>query len=174
MRIVITEIKATEQAAIGRERQFLRKQPIAGIGHKKQGIYLLLVALGIDKPVVGCAFIHRHIGTAAHLIEPLEIGLQPRTGIRELELVISLTVGLEVRASHRPLHAVGTYGSVTDHGHTGSPLTRLKIIAQLQGTGKVVTQCDFGTEGQIIIRMGQLTIMQITCSDTSRITDILP
>lgn len=82
-----------------------------------QGVNLFLVALGIDKPVVGRAFVHCHVGVRTFLVEALQIDLQTGVVVRQPEGVIRLPVGLEVWTAYGPFHAVGADGGIADHGH---------------------------------------------------------
>ena len=117
VRVVLAEVEAAEQSPVGRDGELFRHQPVACIGHGVQGVNLFLVALGIDEPVVGRAFVHRHVGVRTFLVEALRIGLQAGVVVRQPEGVIRLPVGLEVWTTYGPFHAVGADGGIADHGH---------------------------------------------------------
>ena len=117
VRVVLAEVEAAEQSPVGRDGELFRHQPVACIGHGVQGVNLFLVALGVDEPVVGCAFVHRHVGVRTFLVESLQIDLQTGVVVRQPEGVIRLPVGLEVGTAYGPFHAVGADGGIADHGH---------------------------------------------------------
>ena len=117
MCVVLAEVEAAEQSPVGRDGEFFRHQPVACVGHGVQGINLFLVVLGVDEPVVGCAFVHRHVGVRTFLVEALQIDLQTGVVVRQPEGVIRLPVGLEVGTAYGPFHAIGADGSIADHGH---------------------------------------------------------
>ena len=115
--VVVAEVEAAEQSPVGRDGELFRHQPVACVGHGVQGINLFLVALGVDEPVVGRAFVHRHVGVRTFLVEALQIDLQTGVVVRQPEGVIRLPVGLEVGTDYGPFHAVGADGGIADHGH---------------------------------------------------------
>ena len=117
VRVVLAEVEAAEQSPVGRDGELFRYQPVACVGHGVQCVDLLLVALGVDEPVVGRAFIHRHVGMRTLLVKTFQAGLQAVVGVCQPQEVIHLPVGLEVGTAHGPLHAVVADRSVADHGH---------------------------------------------------------
>ena len=118
VRVVLAEVEAAEQSPVGCDGELFRQQPVACVGHGVQCVNLLLVALGVDESVVGRAFIHRHVGTKALLVETFQTGLQTVVGVRQPQEVIHLPVGLEVGTPHGPLHAVVADGGIADYGHS--------------------------------------------------------
>ena len=61
MRIVVAKIEASIYSAIGSNLKFFGQEPIAGVCHNIQCVYLLLVYLGIDELVVVGSLIVSHV-----------------------------------------------------------------------------------------------------------------
>ena len=78
--------------------------------------------------------------------------------------MICFSVGLEVRTSGSPFHAVGTDHGIADHGYAGSTLVRLEIIAYLQCIGEIIAQCSFRTKRPVVVRMLLLAVVQVACT----------
>ena len=75
MRIIVAEIETSIYSAIGSNLKFFGQEPIAGVCHNVQCVYLLLVNLGIDELVVICPLIMCHV--APLISEPAVPRLAP-------------------------------------------------------------------------------------------------
>lgn len=84
MRIIVAEIETSIYSAIGSNLKFFGQEPITGVCHNVQCVYLLLVNLGIDELVVICPLIMCHVGFEALFEVNDKEGLQAIIVIREL------------------------------------------------------------------------------------------